>query len=119
MKKAIALIISLMMLCCLFTACGEGKETEAFDPEEELKDRINADVAAECVLGYKDVKLAMTTITDIQVDEEIYTAKGKVTITDDYGDKYVGKVTGEYRYNEGTQKFTKVDLEIETPRKQS
>lgn len=73
---------------------------------------------AECYFSYADVKSAITTLTDIDVDGDTYTGKGKVTVRDNYGDTYVGKVTAVYKYNAENESFTKVSLDIETPTKQ-
>lgn len=115
MKKVIALSLVLIMVLSL-CACGQ-KEPE-FDPEEEFRSKVNSAVAAECYFSYADVKSAITTLSDIDVDDDTYTGKGKVTIRDDYGDTYVGKVTAVYKYNEESKTFTKVSLDIETPKKQ-
>ena len=116
MKKIIALLLVLVMGLTV-CACGAEKEPE-FDPEEEFKSEVDAAVAVKCAFTYADVKLAQTTLSDIEVDGDKYTGKGKVTIRDNYGDTYVGKVTAVYRYNEETKSFSKVSLDIETPRKQ-
>lgn len=115
MKKLLALLLTLV-LCLSLCACGE-KEPE-FDPEEAFESKVSSAVAAYCVLSYQDVKTAITTLSDIDVDGDIYTGKGKVTVRDNYGDTYVGKVTAVYKYNEETQSFSKVSLDIETPKKQ-
>lgn len=115
MKKVIALSLVLIMVLSL-CACGQ-KEPE-FDPREEFKSKVDAAVAAKCILSYADVKTAITTLSDIDVDGNTYTGKGKVTIRDNYGDTYVGKVTAVYEYNEESKTFTKVSLDIETPKKQ-
>ena len=56
--------------------------------------------------------------TDISVSGNTYTGKGKVTIRDNYGDTYVAKVTAVYTFDEEAKSFSKVSLEIDTPRKQ-
>ena len=119
MKRALSLFLALAMclsLCLALCACGE-KEPE-FDPKEEFKSEVRGDVAAKCMFSYKDVKSATTTLSDIKVDGNTYTGKGKVTIRDAYGDTYVGKVTAVYRYNEETKSFSKISLDIEQPKKQ-
>lgn len=115
MKKVIALSLVLIMVLSL-CACGQ-KEPE-FDPREEFKSTVNAAVAAKCYFSYADVRTAITTLSDIDVDGNTYTGKGKVTIRDNYGDTYVGKVTTVYRYDEDSKTFTQVSLDIETPKKQ-
>ena len=115
MKKMISALLALVM-CLSLCACGT--DEPEFDPTEEFKSKVDADVAVTCLFSYKDVKTAMTSLTDVKVNGDEYTGKGKVTIRDAYGDTYVGKVTAVYRYNEDTQTFTKITLDIEQPQKQ-
>lgn len=115
MKKVIALSLVLIMALSL---CACSQKDSKFDPREEFESKVNAAVAAKCVMSYADVKTAITTLSDIDVDGNTYTGKGKVTIRDNYGDTYVGKVTAVYKYNEESKTFTKVSLDIETPKKQ-
>ncbi|MBE5803926.1 MAG: hypothetical protein E7316_05380 [Clostridiales bacterium] len=117
MKKVLSLILVLAM-CLALCSCGAKESEPEFDPKEEFKSKVNAAVAVECMFSYSDVKTAITNLSDITVDGDVYTGKGKVTIRDSYGDTYVGKVTAEYRYNAETQSFTKIDLDIEQPKKQ-
>ncbi len=117
MKKVIALALALIMVLSL-CACGQTESGSESDPREKFESTVNAAVAAKCILSYADVKTAITTLSDIDVDGNTYTGKGKVTIRDNYGDTYVGKVTAVYKYNEETKTFTKVSLDIETPKKQ-
>lgn len=115
MKKL--LLIAAFGIMLMFTLTGCSKEPE-FDIEEELKDEIQADAMVEVAFNYADVKNVLTNITDIENEDDTYTAKGKVTVIDNYGDNYVGKITGEYRFNETSKSFSKVSLDIETPKKQ-
>lgn len=120
MKKSFSLFLALVM-CLSLCACGDGngtKETNEFDPKKEFRREVNIEVQATCYLSYADVKFTTTTLTDIDVDDDTYTGKGKVTVEDNYGDTYVGKVTAVYKYNAEKESFTKVSLDIETPRKQ-
>ncbi|MBQ1344006.1 MAG: hypothetical protein IIY40_07565 [Firmicutes bacterium] len=113
MKRLIALLLALVMVLGL---CACGGSSSKFNPQEELKTKIYFDARIACTLNYADVKGVSTSITDIDVNGDIYTAKGKVTVVDNYGDKYVGKITGVYRLNGET--FSQVSLDIETPKKQ-
>ena len=117
MRKVLSLFLAFVMsLCVSLCACGE-KEPE-FDPKEEFRSEVSGDVATKCFFSYKDIKSAITFLSDIKVDGDTCTGKGKVTIRDAYGDTYVGKVTAVYRYNEETKSFSKISLDIETPNKQ-
>ena len=128
MKKAIPLLLALLIVLSL-AACGDWpkdasgvaskntpKPENAFDAEEEFENSMYLDVLIYCKLSYADVKSVNLELTTIEVSGNTYTGKGKVTVGDDYGDKYVGKVTGVYELNGET--FTKTSLDIETPKKQ-
>lgn len=117
MKKIIAVGLVLIMVLSM-CACGQNQKKNEFDPREEFKSKVDAAVAAKCILSYADVKTAITTLSDIDVNGDTYTGKGKVTIKDNYGDTYVGKVTAVYKYDEASKTFTKVSLDIDTPKKQ-
>lgn len=117
MRRFVGLLLALV-LCLGLTACGGSKEPE-FDPKEKFRSEVDSAVHLQCIFAYADVKTAFTDLSDIEVsDDNTYVGKGKVTIKDDYGDTYVGKVTAVYTYDESTQSFSKVSLDIETPRKQ-
>lgn len=113
MKRILALLLAISLI---FTLCACSSKKPKFDAEEALKREIQADVAVYCKFHYSNVKNAMVSITTISNDGNDYTAKGKVTIIDDYGDKYVGKVDAEYTLN--GESFTKNRLNISTPVKQ-
>ncbi|NCE63670.1 hypothetical protein D1159_03510 [Pseudoflavonifractor sp. 524-17] len=119
MKKLRVFLLGLAMICAL-CACGGGGGTSSpqDDLEQALKDKVWADVAVECKFSYADVKNVTTNVTDISEDDGTYTVKGKATVLDNYGDKYVGKFTAEYTYSESSESFNKVDLDLETPTKQ-
>ena len=136
MKRLLSLIL-VLVTCLSLCACSQkdpevelvtktevenkkSKPEPEFDPESEFESKVNAAVAVECLFTYADVKTAITTLTDISVssDGTTYTGKGKVTIMDNYGDTYVGKVTAVYQFNAVSNTFTKSSLDIETPRKQ-
>lgn len=116
MKRITALLLVFVM-CLSLVACG-GSKKSASDTKDAFKRKVDAAVAVECKFSFKDVKSAMTSLTDIEVSDDTYTGKGKVTIRDSYGDTYVGKVTAVYQYNKDSDSFTKISLNIETPKKQ-
>lgn len=117
-KQKIIGAAALAIIVILIATVGGGSKEPAFDPEEELKSQIQADVAVEVYFNYEDVKNAIVSISDIQIDGDRYTAKGKVNILNNYGDKYVGKVTCVYEFNEDTESFREISLDIETPTKE-
>ncbi|MBR4656983.1 MAG: hypothetical protein IKO68_10570 [Oscillospiraceae bacterium] len=128
MKRAITILLALLMVLSL-AACGDwpkdasgvaSKNTptteNTFDAKDAFKSKMQADVVVYSMFNYADVKLTTLDLTTIDADGDTYTGKGKVTVLDDYGDKYVGKVTGVYKLDGET--FTKISLDIETPKKQ-
>lgn len=115
MKKVVALFLVMVMVFGL-CACGGGSSKSKFDPEEALKSKIQADCATYCKFNYSNVKNVMVSVTSISNNGDKYTAKGKVTVIDDYGDKYVGNFDAEYTLN--GESFTKNSLNIEKPKKQ-
>lgn len=128
MKRAITILLALLMVLS-FAACGDWPKEGAvkstktptqentFDAKEALKDKMRADVSAHFIIYYENVKNVLLNLTTIDVDGNTYTGKGKVEVLDDYGDTYEGKVTGVYKLEGET--FTKIDLDIETPRKKN
>lgn len=114
MKKIIVLLMA-SVLCISLCACGN--KNSKFNPEEAFESEVRSAVAVKCMFSYKDVKLTTTSLTDIDVNGDTYTGKGKIRITDNYGDTYEGKLTAVYKYNEDSQDFKKISLDIETPKK--
>lgn len=92
------------------SACGESEPE--FDPKEEFKAVIKDAVMRHCHNRYSEVKMVNTTVTKVDVDGDTYTGKGKVVITDDYGDKYEGNVIAVYEFDEETQEFTQISLSV-------
>ena len=113
MNKIVAMILAV---CLVLALCACGKSTPKFDPEQELKSKIQADAAVYCALQYSNVKNVLVSVTNINHNGDEYTAQGKVTVIDNYGDKYVGNFDAEYTLN--GESFTKNNLDISTPKKQ-
>lgn len=110
MKKALALLMLAVMVLCMFSGCSK------FDPEEELKVKVNSDVSLYCMVNYANVKGVFADVTYINASGNTYELKGKVTVNDQYNEKYVGKFTGTYILN--GKEFTKQSLDITTPTKE-
>ena len=115
MKRVLVFLLALSMVLAL-CACGGGGEKTQFNPQEELKREIQADAAVYIKFNYSNVKNVMVSVTTINNDGDVYTAKGKVTVIDDYGDKYIGNFDAKYTLN--GESFTKNKLDISTPKKQ-
>lgn len=90
------------------SACGESE----FDRTDELRAEIVSAVMRYCHSYYTGVNMVNTTIRNVDVDGYTYTAKGKVVITNNFGDKYEGDITAVYKFNEETQEFTKISLDV-------
>lgn len=115
MKRTIAFLLALITIFSL-AACGK-KEEESFDVDDALKRSVRSSVTTYCYFNFKDVKFVDVSVTDTDVSGDLYTVKGKVTVTDGYGDKYTGKFDGVFQLS--GESFTKKSLNVETPRKSS
>lgn len=134
-KISCALLVTVL-LCFFMCSCGEesiqeesiqeeeNEQKTEYDLKEEFRNEVYAYGVAYCKLSYQDVKTVEVNLVSINVDQNIYTGKGKVVIYDDYGDKYVGKITAVYRLEEKDDGqhyfhyFIKDSVDIETPRKE-
>ncbi|MBQ7574476.1 MAG: hypothetical protein IJT23_09470 [Clostridia bacterium] len=117
MKKLITLLLTFIM-CISLCACGGSKSSEE-TPEDIVRSKCMADVSIECAFSYKDVKTPIVNIVTVSKNgTDNYLCQGKVTIIDNYGDKYAGNFTAEYSYNENSKTARKENLDIDTPRKQ-
>lgn len=129
MKKSsclfLALVLCLSMMILGFSGCGATETTypdTTLDPDverrNEFEKEVESAVAVEIILTYGATPIG-TDLATINIDGNTYTAYGKVTVKDKYGDTYVGKVTAKYEYDEDFQRFVQKELDIETPIKQS
>ncbi len=117
MKKLLCIILCIGMLMT-FAACGE--KEEEFDPYRELRNvKVPYDLLVYCESNFANVRQAHAGTITIDEYDGIYTCKGKVTITDDYGDKYVGNFEFIYFLEEGTERFHIARKYVETPRLQN
>lgn len=116
-KRAVSLFLGIFIMAMCLAACGGEAEPE-FDPTEEVKSNVKAAVMVECKLSYSNVKNVLPNVTTVDIDGDTYTVKGKANIVDDFGDKYSGNFTAVYTYDEESQSFSKVSLDIDTPMKQ-
>lgn len=113
MKKFVSItLVLVMMLAMCMSLCACGESEPEFDPREEFKAVIKDAVMRHCHNRYSEVKMVNTTVTKLDIDGDTYTGKGKVVITDDYGDKYEGNVIAVYEFDEETQEFTQISLTV-------
>ncbi len=91
-----------------------------------LKEQLNNDLWKYLYLNFSDVKSTNIENMSISKSSEVvagnnittYTAKGKVSVIDSYGDKYVGRFTGVYEVWNNDNNLRKISLELETPKRQ-
>lgn len=117
MKKTISLLLAISMI---FALCACGQKEPEYDPKDAFEDKVCATVYAIYLFGANadnvdnidNVKLVVPFLHSIEVDGNVYTGTGTVTVTDDYNQTYSGKMTAVYEYNEEDRSFTKISLEI-------
>lgn len=87
------------------------------EKEEEFRKTVYAGVSFYLIWNY-DVKANHNIdIATVRNNGDIYTAYGKVTVTDNYGDRYSGNFTAVYEFDSDTQTFKEESLEVDTLRK--
>ena len=130
-KRKIARIAYILVLVVLFIVAGAslpasessnrgGKNNSGVmsetEKEEALKSAVRGGVSFEILTRY-DATFKSLTISTIDTKGDVYTAYGKVTVTDKYGDLYTGNFTAVYRFDSNTQEFDKVSVEVDPPYK--
>lgn len=120
-RKIIGGICILLAVLSFGGACVSGMFFDGGSPsiainiEDKLEVAVNEDISLYCLLNYKDVKGVYANVTSYDEDGEYYYVYGKVTVNDLYNEKYYAKFDGKYRLS-GSE-FEKIDLNMETPRK--
>ncbi len=89
-----------------------GEPEPKFDPRDAFRAEVIDAVMRHLRVYYSGVKSVNTTISNIAVGGNIYTAKGKVVVMNDYAEQYEGKVTAVYEFDEETQAFTGIRLVV-------
>ncbi len=123
MKRVITMLFALLLVLA-FAACGSGTSKDRY--EYMLKEQLNNDLWKYLYLNFSDVKSTNIENMSISKSSEVvagnnittYTAKGKVSVIDSYGDKYVGRFTGVYEVWNNDNNLRKISLELETPKRQ-
>ena len=120
-KKIVGGICILLAILSFGGACVSGLYFDGGAPsiminaEDELEVAVNEDIGIYCLINYKDVKGVYADVTSIEKDGDYYHVYGKVTVNDLYDEKYYAKFEGTYRLS--GNEFVKVELSMETPRK--
>lgn len=114
MKKTMSWILALVM-CLSLAACGEDEMEHS---REIFQGQLKQDFTQYCRSTYAEVKKAEPEIADLSIDGDTWTAKGKLVVTDNYGDIYTGKFTVVYTLNEDKTYFHNELWDLETPTKQ-
>ncbi len=127
LSKLLALLLVLIMSVSLVACSGNNTLTEPqSSPEDRLREDVKFDVIAEIMLTYDATfnNLSVTNVKKTDTDNGYiyYEVNGKVTVSDKYGDKFEGKIDGEYKIREEDLEnenadFQRVSLDIETPKR--
>jgi len=88
------------------TAMSEAEKEDAF------RTAVRSGVSFYITWNYDVKENHNIDISTVEVNGNTYTAYGKVTVTDNYGDSYTGKFTAVYEFDENTQKFDKKSVDV-------
>ena len=120
-KKAslIVMLVSVLLFVGGFGMFAVG-ETSGHSPTKELTEETveknaRSYIIAYCTMHY-DCKTVSVHTTTVEIKGNIATAKGKVSIIDDYGDKYEAKFDYTVKYS-AESGFYDSSLDMATPTK--
>lgn len=82
------------------------------EKEDEFRTAVKSGVSFYIITNYDVKENHNIDISTVEVDGNTYTAYGKVTVTDNYGDRYTGKFTAVYEFDDNTQKFDKKSVDV-------
>lgn len=114
MKKFVAVLLALSMVFALCACGGDGaskdvskdvsKDDIEDDPKDEIEEKLKRAVQRDAKMEFNsilhpDIKNVETSVTKISHDGNEYRVEGEVTVTDRWGDKYVGEFTAYYTLN--------------------
>ncbi len=115
MKKifSLGLIVILVFSLC---ACGSSK-TEKVDVKENIRIAVQGKATVECMFSYESVKTVLASCSTIDDNGDgTYDVFGKITVIDDFGDKYDAKYEAKVSVDESGSATCK-DFKMDTPRK--
>lgn len=118
----VIVLVALFLIGCCALPESDTNYTEQYwnaltamseeEKEEEFRLAVWSGVSFYIITNY-DVKEGHNiVISTVDVDGNTYTAYGKVTVTDNYGDRYTGKFTAVYEFNDNTQKFDRKSVDV-------
>jgi hypothetical protein len=123
-KKAslIVILLSIVLFAGSFglfamsdTTGAAANETTEQLTRDTLETKAKANIIAHCIMRY-DCKNVQVFASTVEISEKSGIVKGKVTLTDDYGDKYQAKFDYTVEIDENGE-ISDSDLSMETPRK--
>ena len=117
MKKILLAIGTLAVLCTALCACGGEGAAKEPTLEDMLTKEMEGEVLSTVWNRYGFLQTDITTTTVKKVDEYEYQMWGKVTVTDEYGDRYSGKFNGTVFYYPALDEISVSSCEVETLRK--
>lgn len=117
MKKILLAIGMLAVLCTALCACGGEGAAKEPTLEDMLTKEMEGEVLSTVWNRYGFLQTGITTTTVKKVDEYEYQMWGKVTVTDEYGDRYSGKFNGTVFYYPSLDEISVSSCEVETLRK--
>ena len=110
MKKIIAIVTAFVIS---LTLCACEKPEPEKTPKEIVMSACESDIALSGYLNNK-IKSANASVATVnEGSNNKYTCKGKIQVTDNYGDTYTYKFTAVYSYDEETKTATQEDLDID------
>lgn len=106
MKKALSLILVLVM-CLSLCACGGNSQEDG--AEKKAIQTVHNNIQVKLVVRYGSVGAPSYTTYVTEIDTNKFEISGKVTIKDKYGDTYTGKYSAVATYDPSTGKCTVSD----------
>ncbi len=112
-KKILLAISMLAVLCAALCACGGEGATKESTLEDMLVEEMEREVRSTVYDRYGQPQIDVTTTTVKKVDEYKYQMWGKVTVTDQYRDRYSAKFSGTVVYYPALDEISVSSCEVE------
>ncbi|MBQ7387542.1 MAG: zinc ribbon domain-containing protein [Clostridia bacterium] len=124
--RIISIIAAIVVLASVITIIGVATSnngtssgSKATSTSAIIKTTVQNRATVYCILSYENVKNVSVSVTTYEpsysYDASTYDVYGYVTVTDSYGDKYVGRFNAVVRIEAG--EGTCVDFDLTTPTK--